>query len=141
MMRIRAAFVLVTVMALTVSAQAGTVDAESIDPVMPASVYFVTMGSGWDAQLRVSLSMYWGVTDILVEEIWFDDIEGNAHHDDSWRLSNELLSGALGVEFISGLSFVEWTGERTFVLHEEYQDLSFSVEHHGRGKFTITTVD
>jgi len=119
----------------------GSVTGKECMPAMDAGIYFMTMGPGSDEILRVSLYEHWGDYIIFIDEIWYDEVEGNAHYGGSWELSCYDLAQAAGSEWLWRIEFVQWLDGDTFELNANGGEVQFTVEYTGNGDFQICRTD
>jgi len=119
----------------------GSVTGDECMPAMDAGIYFMTIGPGSDEILRVSLYEHWGDFIIFIDEIWFDEVEGNAHYGDSWELSCYDMALAAGSEWLWRIEFVQWLDGNTFELKANDGEVLVTVEHIGDGVFQISGAD
>jgi hypothetical protein len=102
-----------------------------------SSIYYMTLGEYAEPRLRVSLSSWWGDYEIYLDEIWYDEIEGNPYHGDSYCLSGSVINDILREG--TGFEFVKWIDETTFELQTcYYREFHYIVvEYMGDGFFNI----
>ena len=109
----------------------------SLKAVSSSACVFMTMGPCSDEILRVSLYEHWGFFIIYIDEIWFDEIEGNAHYGDSWELSCNEIAHVVGSDGFWRIEFVQWLDGDTFELNANNGEVLVTVEHIGDGVFQI----
>ena len=106
--------------------------------VAPLSIYHMTMSRSGSPTLRVSL--YYDCLDddsgIILEEIWYDDVEGWPHRGDTCRISGSALYNMLGGSRPHW--FVRWIDKTTFEMESYDGECHSIVEYMGDGIFRFS---
>ncbi len=108
---------------------------DSCDVITSASVYFVVREPDL-GYMRVTLSEYWGMYCLYIDEIRYDDIEGLPGIISSYRFDSEILCDALGFDYIYRLEFIEWIDRRTIEISFNRTE-SFILQRIGNGEFLL----